>query len=666
MHKAIRILLTGGGTGGHIYPNFAVLNYLKSAGFAGEVLYVGSHGQLDRTIIEKEKIPFKAVHAVAFMNIPKAKKILNLFFLVYSVFESLRILVKFKPHLIIASGGYVSAPVVFAAALLKPFSRHKTIIHEQNIMPGKMNKIASQFADLNFVSFEESPYFLSSSKCIYAGYPTRNQRFKGDARSLRESLGIDPGKRVVLIIGGSLGARTINNVTAGCIPDLLSLSESHDFLVIHSIGLNKSKPYNAWDATRALLNSYTPDSGKPGEEKDLVEIRNKSGDVIYLGYPYIDNMPEYLAIADVIVSRAGAGGLFETMKSGKASMIIPKRDLPGNHQELNAISFGNKGACTVVFEDSIQNKDFIDPDVFFRELKKLICDTDYRDRISSATSTLDFPDTGRIMVESIEKLIMHKTSFNFIEDVTIPGFVQFQNQFDNLVSYLDKIYTQNKEGIADNLYFNLYNRKIGSYLQHSNYLERNKGVKLIGVCRRTDLYKYLVEKYDTEKGFIRRNSLIALQKAPVYEPFFLEIILKGIKDSYFESKREALALALKWAFDMERSDIVKLQEYLVPYARFKRLNFEAKIEALKLILHIFDEQTLVYYYIKAIQSSNIKVRQGTLDALVYGHEHHLLPPGFNYKVILDKLVLSSTEFAPVFPIKESYKVLVDLISKEIK
>ena len=659
MNKKYRIILTGGGTGGHVYPNLAILAYLRERDLVAELLYIGIKGRVDEKIVPKKGIPFKTINAVPIVSASGPRLIINLFKLSIAVMQAFIMILKFRPHLIIAAGGYVSAPVIFAAALLKPFKSLRVIIHEQNYIPGLVNKVASLFADINFISYRESKFFIKSSKCKYSGYPVRKVAAEEkNVEELRAKLNIPGGKRVVLIIGGSLGARTINRVLAETMPEIKKLSREQNFIIIHSIGINSSPAYNAWETTLSELKKQF------GEEivvNDHVELKNDSGEVFYYGYQYIYDMPEYQQIAEIIVSRAGAGGLFEVMSLAKPALIVPKRDLPGNHQELNAISFAEKGACDVIFESQSDKKDFIDPEQFYAKLRELIVNETYRNSLRKGALNLTFPDTPKIFVDNINKLLIDKKSVKFDEDLVIPQLVKFQNQFDHLIDYLDNIY-ETEPDPEKNLYYQLYNSKIDNLLQSNNYLVRNKGVKLIGSCRRVDLYPLLIENFASSKGFVKRNTLMALQKAENYDDVFFRLIKLGIADPYYEVQREAIKLALRFIFEIKKEDLKSLNIYFNSYRKFRRLIFEVKVEAFKLLLYLFNEQTVFIYYKRSIRSSNVKVRQGVLDAMKYGYIHNLFSEEFNAEDILDNLLISSTDFKPLFAIRESYNELVKQIT----
>src|SRR3989339_208034 len=290
----MRILLTGGGTAGHIMPNIAIAAEIKKRKHDAKLLYVGSKSEFERKLISEAGIDFKSISTGKVRRYFAIQKIIDLFFRVPLGFiQSLRIIESFKPDVIFSKGGFVTVPVVLAGALL----RKKIIIHESDSNLGLATRVASKFAYKILTSYEDTikgfPRRLQK-KIIHVGTPIRPEILKGSKHEGYALTGFSHEKPVVLAMGGSLGAMRINNVLWASLSKLIP-----QYQIIHICGHQKS--------AKSLSNF-------------LIEKLKKN----YVEYEYVGKeLKHFYAIADIVISRGGANSLAEIEPFGMPAIIIP-------------------------------------------------------------------------------------------------------------------------------------------------------------------------------------------------------------------------------------------------------------------------------------------------------------------------------------------------------
>ncbi len=332
----MKIALSGGGTGGHVYPLLAIAEMLR-----GEFFYFGTRKGAEAKIVEG--MDFIPIPAVPF---PTSKKdILGflkfLFVLPIGFFLAYKKLRKIRPVVLISSGGYVSVPVVLASRLLSI----PILVHEQNLIPGRANRILSSFADVLGVSFPDTKKFLKG-RVYFTGYPLRTKIKKIEKEKARKKLGLRKGAFVILVTGGSRGARSINRAVAKLSPKLLK----EGYWIIHSTGIG-SEGYNAYEDTKKILSEV----GTEGDER-------------YFLKEYIHEMEIAYSAADLVISRAGAGTVEEIKRVKIPAILVPKIGLPGEHQLSNAIFLNRAGVAEIAFEDYIAG---LSTEVLFQHIKRL-------------------------------------------------------------------------------------------------------------------------------------------------------------------------------------------------------------------------------------------------------------------------------------------------------
>jgi len=359
--EKIRVVFTGGGTGGHVYPNIAIYERMKEQYPDAQFLYIGTKKGAESRIVKNIPQPIDFVDVLSMglpQNIKSLQTLVALFYIFLGTIKSYFILKKFKPDIIVGSGGYVAAPVLFAASIL----RLKVFIHEQNAVPGRLNRFVAKFASRVGVSFASTTNFFPEDKVVVTGYPLRKSIRYSKGENIREKFNIPEKNKVVFIFGGSGGSRTINSALAEIIPMLLAMN---DLTIILSTGRGYSNEYKAFDDTLKIFN----DIGIPSEVEGRLIIRE-----------YFDNIDEIYSISDLVVSRAGAGTIKEITTLGIPAILIPKINLPGDHQILNAREVEKIGGAKIVYE-TVQLKDnkqiiYVPETVLLNTIKEILLDSD--------------------------------------------------------------------------------------------------------------------------------------------------------------------------------------------------------------------------------------------------------------------------------------------------
>ena len=322
----MRVLLAGGGTGGHIYPALAIAEKLKALHPECEILYVGTNRGLESSIVPKRGLNFRAI---AVEGLPR-KVSPALFKAVGKAaggcLEARRLVKNFRPDLVIGTGGYVCGPVVLAAKLLGV----PAIIHEQNAFPGVTNKILARFVDCILVNFQASEqYFVHKERIRVTGLPVRQEVLDAKRQDGLNYFGFSADKTTLLVSGGSRGARSLNRAMAEAYPALL---RHPDLQIIHLTG---TVDYE--DTLKAIAQKQIDLKAHP-----QVIVK-----------PYLDEMQYGLAAADFCVGRAGATFLAELTACGLPGILIPYPYAAENHQEYNAKALVDQQAALMILDKDL-------------------------------------------------------------------------------------------------------------------------------------------------------------------------------------------------------------------------------------------------------------------------------------------------------------------------
>lgn len=322
----MKYLISGGGTGGHIYPALAIANEIKKRDKDAEILYIGTKNGLEAELVPKAGFNFETVRVMGLSRKIDKEFFIALKELFIGLKESRKIIKQFNPDIVIGTGGYVSGPIVLLGSLMGK----KTLIHEQNAYPGITNKILGRFVDIIAVTFEEAlSYFKKKDKIIVTGNPIRSEMLNIDKNEAYEKLNLDSNKKVILSFGGSGGQLKLNDA----ILDLFINENLDDVQWLHITGKRLYDDFN----------------------KKLEGYENKISENIKI-LPYLYEMPEAMNVADIIIASSGAITLAEISAIGAASILVPKSYTAENHQEYNARAFEKSKASVVILEKEL-NKD---------------------------------------------------------------------------------------------------------------------------------------------------------------------------------------------------------------------------------------------------------------------------------------------------------------------
>lgn len=308
-----KIILTGGGTAGHVTPNLALLPSLRERGY--EIHYIGSYNGIERKLIEEAGIPYDGISSGKLRRYFDLKNFSDPFRVLKGCQEARKLMKKYRPDVVFSKGGFVAVPVVLAARHYKI----PTIIHESDMTPGLANKICIPSAVKVCCNFPETLSYLPADKAVLTGSPIRKELLEGDRLTGLRYAGLSANRPVILVIGGSLGSVTVNNAVRKILPKLLET-----FQVIHICG-------------------------KGNLDESLI---GREG---YVQYEYVDAPLRHLfAAADLILSRAGANSICEILALHKPNVLIPlSASASRGDQILNARSFEKQGFSTVLEEEQM-------------------------------------------------------------------------------------------------------------------------------------------------------------------------------------------------------------------------------------------------------------------------------------------------------------------------
>lgn len=310
-----RIILTGGGTAGHVTPNIALIPRLKEEGY--DIHYIGSYNGIEKKLIEDMRIPYHGISSGKLRRYFDVKNFSDPFRVIKGCGEASRLVKSLKPDVVFSKGGFVSVPVVLAA------KKHKVpaIIHESDMSPGLANKLCIPSAVKICCNFPEAMEHLPKDKAVLTGTPIRQELFQGDPLEAIRFTGLSANKPTILVVGGSTGSVKVNEAVRGCLDELLKT-----YQIIHLCGKDKVDP----------------------------AFENRSG---YVQYEYIKKeLSSLLAFADIVISRAGANAICELQALAKPNVLIPLGSSASRgDQLLNAESFQKQGFSHVLLEENLTN-----------------------------------------------------------------------------------------------------------------------------------------------------------------------------------------------------------------------------------------------------------------------------------------------------------------------
>ena len=343
----MRVLLSGGGTGGHINPALAIGGKIKEVYKDAVIEYVGTKKGLERKLVPKEGYKIHYVKVEGLKRKLTLENIIAAYHAVTSVFEAKKIIKNFKPDIVIGTGGYVCWPVLKAAADM----HIPTFVHESNAIPGVSTKMLSKYVDKILLNFKESEKYLEAEKekLLVVGNPVKQEMFTLNAKKCREKLGISQNEKVVLSYGGSLGAKVVNEtvfemISGSMLPD----GVRH----IHATG------NGYWDKAKE---KFLAEGFSMQDENTMIKVKTEIRRYIY-------NMPELMACADIVICRAGAMTVSEIAAMGKAAVFIPSPNVTDNHQYKNAKVLKDADAAELIEEKNLSSE------ILSETIKKMLSD----------------------------------------------------------------------------------------------------------------------------------------------------------------------------------------------------------------------------------------------------------------------------------------------------
>ena len=367
MKKSInKVVISGGGTGGHIFPAIAIANEIKNKYPIAEILFVGAKGKM-----EMEKVPQAGYKIVGlpisgFQRKFAFSNFILPFKLIYSLIKAFFLLKKFKPDVVIGVGGYASGPILRVAS----FASIPTMVQEQNSFPGKTNRILSKVVNKICVAYDGLEKFFPKEKIVFTGNPIRNEMIsiEGKREDAISFFGLDPTKKTILMIGGSLGARTLNE----------SIMNAINFIHDNHVQV-------LWQCGKYYYAQY----------KDQTNEFKISG--VYLN-EFIFKMDLAYACADLIISRAGAISVSELTLIGKPVILVPSPNVSDDHQTKNAMALVTKNAAIIIKDENAINSLFV-------KAIELLGNKDEVSRLASNCLSLGIPNAAERIVNEIENII---------------------------------------------------------------------------------------------------------------------------------------------------------------------------------------------------------------------------------------------------------------------
>ena len=369
----MKILIAGGGTGGHLFPAVAIAQEFKMKDNSGRILFVGTEKGIESRVVPREGFEIRFISAEGIKGRGILKKVKSVCKLPIGIMQSIKILKDYKPDIVIGVGGYASGPIGIASVLLG----YPLVIQEQNLFPGVTNKILGRFADLVFTSFKETEKFFNKEKVHLTGNPIRKGIAESESEDKEFELkfhakvsNLKPLKFTLLIFGGSQGAHSINKAMVDGLEYLAKFKDS--IFIIHQTGITDLE---------FVKKSYE----KMGFESEVV--------------PFINNMADSYKKADLIICRAGATTISEITACGKAAVLIPFPFAANNHQEMNARVLKENGAAEMIIEKDLNGEMLANKILFLMQSRTRLLE------MERESKKMGKPDAAKEIVEYCYKLI---------------------------------------------------------------------------------------------------------------------------------------------------------------------------------------------------------------------------------------------------------------------
>ncbi len=358
-----RFLFAGGGTGGHLYPAIAVADEIKRLKPESEILFVGTKSKIEGRVVPKLGYGFKSIWIKGFARKFNMENLLFPIKLLVSLVQSLFISFRFKPRVAIGSGGYVAGPAIWGASVLGA----KVILMESNSYPGVTTRLLERYADEVNISFEDSKKYLRRpDKIKLTGNPVRSELGSSTKEESKKSFGLDENKFTILVLGGSLGAASINNSVAECVEEL----ENKSLQII-------------WQTGKNYYHSYK------NINLDSVKILD-----------FIEDMNKAYSACDLLVARAGATTIAELTVLGIPSILIPSPHVAENHQYYNAKSLADNNAAVLIKDSDVKS-------LLKDKILEVVVDKNLLCSLSENAKRISKPDAANVIAKSAINFAMN-------------------------------------------------------------------------------------------------------------------------------------------------------------------------------------------------------------------------------------------------------------------
>lgn len=363
----MRVLVTGGGTGGHIYPALAFINYVKTVDSNSSFLYVGAKRGMENKILPQTDIPFLTLEIQGFKRKLTFENVKTVQLFLKSVRQAKKIIKDFQPDVVIGTGGYVSGAVVYAAAKLNI----PTIVHEQNSVPGITNKFLARYVDKIGIAFADAAQYFPENKTILVGNPRAQEVVGIKPSDLLREFDLAPEKKTVLIFGGSQGALKINQAVVAAIPEFAKKG----YQVLYASGERYYEEIN--------------------ENMGM----NKDACVNISIQPYIKNMNEVMVNCDLLVGRAGATSIAEFTGLGLPAVLIPSPYVTNDHQTKNAQSLVKEGAAKMINDNELTAENLV------ATVDEIMGDDALLQQMAEQSKKQGIPDASERLYQFIQTII---------------------------------------------------------------------------------------------------------------------------------------------------------------------------------------------------------------------------------------------------------------------
>ncbi|NKB65554.1 MAG: glycosyltransferase [Candidatus Latescibacteria bacterium] len=663
LESFMKYLFTGGGTGGHVYPALAIADEIRNQQEDAEFLYVGLKSKIEARVAPERGYPIRFVYSRPFPGYLSIWPLLRFgLSLGMGICKAILILLWFRPHIIVGTGGYVSAPILLAYGLLARvgLSRAKVFLYEPNARPGLLNRVVGRLGHRIGVAFEQAARWFDMKRVGVVGHPVRRQVIDVDRCQGRQTLGIEPEKKVVLVFGGSGGARTINEAIVEALPQL---RQRADILVLHVTGRYRGTDYRAVDDTAQQLRQL----GLDGDTADWYWRRD-----------YMDDLHLAYGAADLVVCRGGAATLMEICACGLPALIAPLSGQTDDHQVANARRMEACGAARVLYQGvrwiNGDIKPCLDSDNLARQILDLLADEPQRlamGRIARAQPTLDSLELIKVELANLAAgLRPPPLNLDFPEPEE-----QLPEDPNALFRWVQKRLDEKDQGrqVTDPEWAYLQyqaDRLLASTAWYEIPLgARNVGVKLAGCLQYRARLPLLLEVLQDRRplgawqrlwggdyrhgGILRRNVVeFGLRFMGVAdEPVEAALIRALAEDPYFEVRAAAARI-----LGEQHAGSGAAEEALVKALDDR--SGRVGIEAVKALGRIGQDPDLRNYLSRFYLHHNWQFRHAVVGALQGLLDRQVVAPEA-IAADLEQILATSPYFKPEFPLKESLQALAE-------